>query len=186
MKPSAKLPGVLGRAEFRQWAEMQPRGRYERVGGEVVAMAPERAAHVRVKMRVWQALDRAIHAAGLDCEAFGDGVTVEIGEDTDYEPDAIVACGERLADDAIAAPTPIVVVEVLSPSTQSVDTGVKFTDYFRVPSIQHYLIIRADRRGVVHHRRGDGDRIETRLIAGGRIDLDPPGINVAIEDFYAP
>ncbi len=186
MELPAKLPGILSRAEFRQWAETQSRGRYERVEGEVVAMAPERIAHVRVKTRVWQALDRAIRAAGLDCEAFGDGVTVEIGEDTDYEPDAMVACGERLGNDAIAAPAPVVVVEVLSPSTRSVDTGAKLTDYFRLPSIQHYLIIRADRRVVVHHRRGDGDRIETRLLAQGRIDLDPPGLSVAIEEFYAP
>ena len=186
MEASAKFSGVLGRAEFRQWAEMQPRGRYERVEGEIIAMAPERIAHVRVKMRVWRALDRAIHAAGLDCEALGDGVTVEIGESTDYEPDAVVACGERLADDAIAAPTPVIVVEVLSPSTRSVDTGIKFTDYFRVPSIQHYLIVRADRRGVVHHRRGDGDRIETRFVAEGRIDLGPPGLSVTVEEFYAP
>ena len=184
MEPSVEAPGVLDRAGFRRWAELQPRGRYERVGGKVVTMAPERIAHVRVKARTWQALDRAIRGAGLSCEAFGDGVTVEIGEDTDYEPDALVACGERLAGDAIAAPTPVIVVEVLSPSTRSVDTGTKLTDYFRVPLIQHYLIIRADRRAVVHHRRGDGDRIETRLIAEGRIDLHPPGINVAVEDFY--
>ena len=186
MEPSVKSPGILDRAGFRQWVETQPRGRYERVGGKVVMMAPERIAHVRVKMRAWQALDRAIRAAGLDCEAHGDGVTVEIGGDTDYEPDAMVTCGERLAGDAITAPNPIIVVEVLSPSTRSVDTGTKLTDYFRVSSIQHYLIIRADRRAVVHHRRGDGDRIETRLIAEGRIDLDPPGIIVAVEDFYAP
>ena len=186
MELSVELPGILNRAEFRRWAEAQLRGRYERVGGEVVAMAPERIAHVRVKMRAWQALDQAIRAAGLDCEAFGDGVTVEIGEDTDYEPDAVVACGERLADDAIAAPAPVIVVEVLSPSTRSLDTGAKLTDYFRVPSIQHYLIIRADRHIVVHHRRGDDNRIETRLVAEGRIGLDPPGISVTVGEFYAP
>lgn len=186
MEPPTKLPSILDRAEFRLWAEMQPRGRYERVGGEVVAMAPQRAAHVRVKARAWQALDQAIRAAGLDCEAFGDGIGVEIGEDADYEPDALVACGERLAEDAIAAPTPIIVVEVLSPSMRSLDIGAKLSDYFRVPSIQHHLIIRADRRMVSHHRRSDGDRIETRLVAQGRIDLDPPGISVAVEEFYAP
>ena len=186
MKPSVEPPGVLGRAEFRRWADAQPRGRYERVGGEVVAMAPERVAHLRVKAAAWLALRQAISAAGEPCEALPGGATVEVGDDTDYEPDAVVNCGPRLPPDAIAAPTPVIVVEVLSPSTQSVDTGAKLTDYFRVPSIQHYLIIRADRHAVVHHRRGDGDRIETRLIAQGRIDLDPPGVSVAVEDFYAP
>ena len=126
----------------------------------------------------------AVAAAGVDCEALPDGATVEVGDDTDYEPDAVVTCGERMGDDATVAPNPVIVVEVLSPSTRAVDTGAKLTDYFRVPSIRHYLILRTDRRVVVHHRRlGDGG-IETRLIAAGRIELDPPGIAVAVEQVF--
>src|SRR3712207_9097062 len=64
-------------------------------------------------------------SAGLGCEAFADGMTVEIGEDYDYEPDAVVNCGDRLHPDVVAAPNPVIVVEVLSPSTQSTDTGAK-------------------------------------------------------------
>ena len=176
----AKSPLILGREEFRRWAEEQPRGHYERVGGEVVAMAPERAAHVRVKARVWQALDRAIRVAGLPCEALADGVTIEVADDTDYEPDAVVTCGERMPDDAVAAPNPVIVVEVLSPATQAMDTGAKLADYFRVPSIQHYLIVRADRRAVIHHVRRDNGGIETHLVAEGRIMLDPPGIPISV------
>ena len=180
----AKAPIMLSRAEYRRWAEAQPRGRFERVAGEVVAMAPERIAHVRVKARAWQALDRAIRAAGLPCEALGDGATVEVGDDTDHEPDAVAYCGEPIAGDDVAAPNPVIIVEVLPPSTQSVDTGTKLIDYFKVPSVRHYLIIRADRRAVIHHRRRDDGGIETRLLAEGRIALDPPGIDIAIEDFY--
>ena len=182
----AKAPVIMSREEYRRWAETQPRGRFERVGGEVVAMAPERLAHLRVKARVWQALDRAIRASGAPCEALPDGATVEIDDDTDYEPDAVVSCGERGADDAVAAPNPVVVVEVLSPSTRSVDTGAKLTDYFRVPSIRHYLIVRTDRPEIVHHRRqDDGGGIETQLVTEGRITLDPPGISILVEDFYS-
>lgn len=177
---------MRSRTEYRRWAEAQPRGRYERVAGEVVAMAPERIEHVRVKAQAWLALRQAIRAAGLPCEALADGITVEVGDDTDYEPDAVVNCGAPIAGDEVAAPNPVIVVEVLSPSTQSVDTGAKLTDYFKVPSIRHYLIIRADRRAVVHHRRRDDGGIETRLAAEGRIALDPPGIEIAVEDFYAP
>ena len=180
-----KAPLILSRDEYRRWAETQPGGRYELVRGEVVAMAPERAAHVLVKARVWQALDRAIRAAGLPCEALADGATVEVGDDTDYQPDALVTCGARMADDAIAAPNPVVVVEVLSPSTQSVDTGAKLADYFGVTSILHYLIVRADRPAVVYHRRRKDGAIETQLLGAGRITLDPLGISILIEDFYS-
>ena len=112
-------------------------------------------------------------------------MTVEVGNDTDYEPDALINCGPSIGDEDIVAPNPIVVVEVLSPSTQSVDTGAKLSDYFLVPSIQHYLIIRADRRSVVHHGRREDGGIETRLLTSGPITLDPPGITVPLEEFYA-
>lgn len=184
--PLPQAPAILSREEYRRWAEAQPHGRYELVAGEIVAMAPGRVEHLRVKAAVWLCLRQAIRAAGLPCEALPDGATVEVGDDTDYEPDAVVACGERMAGDAIAVSNPVVVVEVLSPSTRSVDTGAKLSDYFRVPSIQHYLIARADRRAVIHHRRRGDGTIETRFVNEGRVALDPPGLDISVEDFYAP
>lgn len=186
MGQPAKPHTIADRGRYRRWAESQPRGRYERVAGVIIAMAPERVEHIRVKMRVWRTLDQAVRAAGLPCEALGDGVTVEVGDDTDYEPDAVVNCGERISGNAVAAPNPVVIVEVLSPSTRSVDTGAKLTDYLSLPTVRHYLIVRADRRGVTHHRRTEGGNIETRLIAHGAITLDPPGISIDMEDIYAP
>ena len=50
--------------------------------------------------------------------------------------------------------------------------------------MRHYLIVCADRRQVIHHRR-DGERIETRVIGEGSLRLDPPGITVPVEAFYA-
>jgi Uma2 family endonuclease len=173
----------LTRDEFRRWAEGQTQ-RYERIAGEPVAMSPERVIHARLKMRVWAALDRAIRDANLDCEALGDGITVEIDDETDYEPDAIVNCGARLDSDAIAATNPVIVVEVLSPSTQSIDSSEKLADYFRVPSIQHYLIVRAKRREIIHHARAGAD-IVSRPINIGAIRLDPPGISIDVAEVYA-
>ena len=78
----------------------------------------------------------------------------------------------------------MVVVEVTSPGTLSVDTGFKLTDYFRVPSIRHYLIVVTERRMVVHHARRDDGAIDTRMAASGRVALDPPGITISVEDFF--
>ncbi len=162
----------------------QPR-RYERVAGEPVAMSPERVEHVRIKNRVWAALDRAIQRAGLDCEALGDGVTIEVDDDTDHEPDAVVNYGPKLPPDATAASNPVIVVEVLSHSTQSIDSSDKLADYFRVPSIQHYLIVRAKRREIIHHSR-TGLEIVARMINIGKIVLNPPGIEIDLADVYGP
>jgi Uma2 family endonuclease len=170
------------REEFRRWCQMQTRVRYERVDGRIVAMAPERGAHLRVKGAVYSALRRAVADAGVPCEALPDGATVETG-DSDYEPDALVNRGEPMADDAIAAPNPVIIVEVLSPGTASTDTGGKLADYFRVPYVAHYLIVHPTRRTVTHHRRA-GEGIDTRIIVNGPIAMTPPGIVITVEEIY--
>jgi Uma2 family endonuclease len=184
MSSRLSQPLRLSRDEFRAWAEKPPRGRFERVDGEVVARAPERWVHARLKAYIWQFVDREIRRAGLPCQAAPDGMTVEIDELTDYEPDALVNCGAPLPDEAISAPNPVVIVEVLSPSTASVDTGAKLADYFRLPSLQHYLLVRPSRREIVHHRRTD-DGILTWIVHEGAILLDPPGIRLALDEIYA-
>ena len=179
---SPEMDRRYSREEFRCWYEKQPAGRYERVDGRIVAMAPERGAHLRVKGAVYEALRRAIVLAGVDCQALPDGATIEAG-DSDYEPDALVNCGEAMADDAIMAPNPVIVVEVLSPGTASTDTGGKLADYFRVASIAHYLIVHPTRRTITHHRRA-GTAINTMVIVNGSITLDPPGIVITVEEIY--
>jgi len=170
------------REEYRRWYEAQPKGRYERVDGRIVAMAPERGAHLRMKAAVYKALDRAVSNAGVRCQALPDGATVETGE-SDYEPDAVVNCGAPMDDNAIAVPHPVIIVEVLSPGTASTDTGAKLADYFLVPSVTHYLIVHPTRRSVTHHRRA-GDAIDTRIIVNGPMAMDPPGIVITIEELY--
>jgi Uma2 family endonuclease len=179
---SSETDRRYSREEFRQWCEAQPKGRYERVDGRIVAMAPERGAHLRVRGAVYKALDRALAIAGVGCQALPDGATVETG-DSDYEPDALVNGGEPMADDAVAAPNPVIVVEVLSPGTASTDTGGKLADYFRVPSVAHYLIIHPIRRMVTHHRR-TGANIDTLVVVNGPITMDPPGIVITVEELY--
>jgi Uma2 family endonuclease len=172
----------MTRDEFHRWAEGQ-KGRFERIAGEPVAMSPERIQHIRLKSRIWMALDKAIRDAGPECEAVGDGITIEVDEDTDYEPDAIINCGPAMHPDATVAANPVVVVEVLSPGGQSIDTTDKLADYFRVASVQHYLIVRARRQEIIHHRR-EGDAILSRTVNIGTIQIDPPGIALAIADVY--
>lgn len=111
-------------------------------------------------------------------------MTVEAG-DSDYEPDAVLRCGGTLPGDAIAVPDPLVVVEVLSPGTSGIDRAWKLQEYFRLPSLRHYLIVWADKQQIVHHRRGDDGEIETLTVKAGTIGLAPPGITITVEDIYA-
>jgi Uma2 family endonuclease len=174
----------MTREEYRNWAEAQPNGRFERVEGVVVAMAPERSNHARRKALVWLALRQAVSSSALPCEVFLDGMTVEVDE-SDYEPDAVLRCGDALPGDEIAVPDPVAVVEVLSASTRGVDLTRKLVAYFQVPAVQHYLVFWADRPQVVHHRRReDGQGVETRMLTEGEIRLDPPGISITLAEIY--
>jgi len=165
--------------EFIAWAMDRPRGeRYELVAGEIVAMAPERSAHALTKGQVFRRLAEAIEAAGLPCTAYPDGMAVVIDEATTYEPDALVRCGPNLPDDAVKVTDPVIVVEVLSPSTRARDAGAKLEDYFRLPSVRHYLIIKTENRSVIHHARDDAGAIATQIVRGAPIVLDPPGITL--------
>ncbi len=170
--------------EFLVWAEGRP-GRYELEAGEIVAMSPERARHAEVKGAAFLALRDAIKRAGAPCRVMPDGMTVRINSTTAYEPDALVYCGPRLGGDDIEVRNPCVIVEIASPGTRSVDQGVKLIGYFRVPSIMHYLLVDPLRRVVVHHARGEGDMIATRIVGEGILTLSPPGFDVDVGEFFA-
>ena len=171
-------------AEYLAWAEDQP-GRYELLNGEVIAMSPEGAGHAEKKAAVHAALLAGIRSRGLPCYALPDGMTVRIDEATAYEPDALVYCGSKLSPAAIEVPNPIIVVEVLSPSTRHIDLSAKLADYFRLPSVAHYLIVDPVSPRIIHHARDAGDTILTRSVTAGTVVLDPPGLELALVDVYS-
>ena len=88
----------MTREEYLAWAEGRP-GRYERVHGVVVSMAPERSEHALAKAKVWDALRQAIRTAGLRCTAYPDGMTVQV----DLHQDRPI--GVRLPETVVLAVT---------------------------------------------------------------------------------
>jgi Uma2 family endonuclease len=162
--------------EFLAWAEGRP-GRYELFRGEVVAMSPETVGHTKIKGAVYLALLVGVRHRNLPCHVLTDGATVRIDDATAYEPDALVYCGRELPPTVLEVPEPVIIVEVLSPSTRRVDGSLKLAGYFRLPSVAHYLIVDPTQAMILHHSRGDDDTILTRIVAAGRIALDPPALN---------
>jgi Uma2 family endonuclease len=167
---------------FLAWAEGR-QGRWELREGRPVLMSPERAAHALTKYAAQESLKAGIKRAGLPCRMFPDGMTVQITARNAYEPDALVVCPAPPLD-AIEIPNPVVVVEVLSPSTAADDHGVKLDGYFSVASVEHYLILDADRRVMIHHKRGQAGAIETRVLRDGVIRFDPPGFDAEVAAFF--
>jgi Uma2 family endonuclease len=175
----------MTRDAFLAWVDQQPSGRFERIDGIVVAMAPERAAHNLRKPAACNALRRGVQHAGLtSCQTFADGMTIPI-ENSDFIPDALLRCGARVLGDATKVSDPLVLVEVLSPDSGTRDRATKLRAYFKLPSVQHYLIVWPDEPRIVRHSRLPNDQIATQVFLSGDIQLDPPGITVTVEEFYA-
>ena len=68
------------------------------------------------------------------------------------------------------------------PSAHRIDVSLKLAGYFRLPSVAHYLIVDPTQPVIVHHARGPGDTILTRVVTNGSIALDPPGLKLAVSD----
>jgi Uma2 family endonuclease len=139
--------------EFLDWDDGTDR-RYELVGGRIVAMAPPTEAHATVVMNLGAAIRNQLRPP---CRVVGElGVRLEGRDDSFYQFDLAVTCappeaGRRYVVD------PILIVEVLSPSTQLHDRGRKLDDYRLLPSVAEILLVASEQRHVQHWRR-DGPR----------------------------
>lgn len=173
--------------EFLTWSARHTEGRYELVDGKVEEMPTEGGRQNTVKFEVAIALREAVSAANLACHVFTDGMTVRIDERRGREPDAAVTVGPVADFDALEIIDPLIVVEVVSPHSVVRDTVDKLADYFRVPSIEHYLIINPQQRLMVHHQRlpGDAGEILTRILQTGQLRFDPPGIEFSVDRILA-
>jgi Uma2 family endonuclease len=172
-------------SEFLAWADKQPDGRYELVDGIVRTMAPERIGHGLVKFAVAKALDNAIRAAGLSCTVLPDCAGVSVGDKTVRIPDASVQCGPDPDPNSMILEAPLIVVEVVSPSSARKDIHIELIEYFSVPSIHHYLIVLPEEQVVLHHERR-GENILTHIVRDGEISLNPPGIAIPVAEMLGP
>jgi len=172
--------------DFLAWAEAQGEGRYELVDGEIVATTRDTVRHNRAKVAAYRALDDAVRAAGPPCEVFIDGVGIAINDKTLRIPDVSVQCGIKQDPDSMIIESPLIVVEVVSPSSERVDTDTKLIDYFSVASIRHYLIVFSEKRVVVHHQRNERETLDTGIVHDGDIAFDPPGMTVPVVALLGP
>ncbi len=180
-EPAERLMSV---DDFLVWS-LAREGKFELHDGRPVAMSPERVRHAGTKSETYAALRDAIRRAGLPCRAYVDGITIRARRDRAFVPDVVVVCPPP-PPDVVEIDNPLIVVEVLSPSTAEADQSLKLEAYLALPSLAHYLILDPVRRVVIHHARQDGDRAMTRILHAGALRLDPPGLEINVEDLFEP
>jgi Uma2 family endonuclease len=169
--------------EFLAWADGRE-GRWELRDGVVISMSPERAAHGRTKYAAAKSMEAALLRAKLPCYLLLDCVAVRVDARTSFQPDLVIHCGKPVPDEDTEVADPVIVVEVLSPSTRNIDLGLKMRRYFELASIQHYLILDPDDRYAIHYARGEGDTLLTRIVSEGALRFDPPGFTVEARSLF--
>jgi Uma2 family endonuclease len=160
------------------------KGRYELVDGQVVKMAAETNRHAMLKGNVYFALRQATQKSKTGCTVMPDGATVRISANTAREPDVAVQCGTPIDPKSLLLSNPTIVVEVVSPSSGTIDSDYKLAEYFSVPSIMHYLIVWPEKQYCYHHKRIDNDKILTTIVRSGVIEFEPPGISISMGDIF--
>jgi Uma2 family endonuclease len=133
---------------FLAWEERQEL-RYEFDGFRPVARTGGTYAHARIQFRLLSALGN--HLDGKPCKAVGGGMKVRTTNGVRY-PDAFVICSP-IPLNATLAHDPVVICEILSPSTADDDLGAKKTEYQALPSVQSYIVLQQTHRSAQVFRR---------------------------------
>ena len=166
-------------AEFEAWHACQPE-RWEFIDGQPRLMAPASMKHSIIKNNVGFALRQA--AVDLGCTALIDGPQI-LTDEISAIPDVVVTCSAiDLSTPVIAEP--VIIVEVMSPSSEADDAGRKWFSYRKIPSLRHYLVLSQDERVVQVHSRA-GDLWRERFVSSGAIELDEPPVRLEVEAIYA-
>src|SRR5947209_6553975 len=134
MRSVAKKPMSLD--EFLAWEREQP-DRHEFDGFIVTAMTGASLPHVTITLNIAFALRQALRGTG--CRPFANDAKVIAAGSVRY-PDISVTCSPIGGQDDIV-PEPVVIIEVISPTTERVDRGQKKFEYFEAPSIRQYAIV---------------------------------------------
>jgi Uma2 family endonuclease len=138
--------------EYLAFEERSPI-RHEYVCGRIVAMTGTTQRHNVIANNINAVLRN--HLKGGPCRVFTIDLKVHVlAANCFYYPDVVVACGKH-ADESIFIAEPSLIVEVLSPSTASVDRREKFIAYRQIPSLREYLIVGTKRKQIELHRRND-------------------------------
>jgi Uma2 family endonuclease len=168
--------------EFIAWENAQPE-RHEFVRGEVFAMVGARRVHNTVVGNVFAALKQ--HLKGSPCRAYVESAKLQTAAGDLFYPDVFVTCDPQdlRTEQIFRAPT--VIVEVLSPSTQAYDRGLKFTLYRGLPSLREYALVDPDTREVQLFRRGDDGLFTLHDLSGApQVQFASIGCTVSAEDLF--
>jgi Uma2 family endonuclease len=175
------------RLSFAEYIAIEERSevRHEYLDGEIYAMSGGSIAHAELAMRIGAELSRQL---GDRCRVFGSDLRIRVQETglATY-PDVTVVCGppERDPEHRHTVVNPIVLVEVLSASTERYDRDEKLAHYRRIASLQAYLLVSQEEPRIeVLRRNQDGTWTLSEARPPGAVAIEAIGCRLDVADVY--
>ena len=181
MSGTLRVP-TMTRDQFFDWAEAQER-RWEFDGFQPVAMTGGNLNHKQIAFNIHVALRSRL--GGTGCRPLGmDAGVATVGDSVRY-PDAVVTCSAVNGVSRLV-PAPVVVFEVISPTSGHMDRIVKLREYAVVDSIRRYVIVESASIGLtVHERQAAGQRwTVTPATVEDFLLLPEAGIEIPVAELY--
>ena len=155
-----------GQTSIEEYLEGEQHGdtKHEYLAGQVVAMVGATRTHALIAGSLHAALLPAARRKG--CQLFMADMKVRIDhadESYFYYPDVVLSCATADKHPLYTA-LPCLIVEVLSPSTERIDTREKLFAYRLLPSLREYLLLRQDRVQADLYQLGDGGRWQHQVL----------------------
>lgn len=166
-------------------AERTATSKHEYLRGEVWAMAGGSLEHARLAAAMIRELGNAL--ASRPCRVFTSDARVRIlATDRATYPDVSVVCGpiETAPDDPDALTNPVLLVEVLSETTETADRIEKFAHYRHIPSLREYVLVSQKARRVEVYRREGDVWVLREASSGERFDLASVECTIALDAVY--
>ncbi|MCJ2096948.1 Uma2 family endonuclease [Methylobacterium sp. J-072] len=186
MADAAHQPHPLTIVDYDQFVEAQHDDReWELVDGELVMMSNPTENHEQIAGNIGAPLKLAMDAAG--CRSYQGGMRVQRSSESrgkdKTRPDIVVRCGPRQNQTYLT--DPLVVVEVLSPSTMDHDRGGKLKFYKSLPTLRHIALIYQDQMRVEHYERTDeGWRLDVLTGPGDVLRFDAVDFEIDLDRVY--
>jgi Uma2 family endonuclease len=159
MTQSLPQPRPMLIAEYLE-REFHAETRSEFEDGELVDMAGVTEAHVLINMNLIRVIGNQLH--GSPCRVYGIDFRLRIKRRPRYRyPDLMIICGKTEFDPqdprSMSATNPRVLIEILSPTSETRDRGIKFDDYRSLESFEEYILVSQESaRWESFRRREDG------------------------------
>jgi Uma2 family endonuclease len=180
--PQPKTP--FSADDFLAWDATQTE-RHEFVDSEVFAMAGGEDRHASVSGNLFASLHS--HLKGSRCRVYMNDVKLQVAAaNAFFYPDVFVTCSERDAASRLVKQEPLLVVEVLSPSTAAYDRGDKFASYRLCPTLAEYAVIDIDRRAVdLFRKNAEGLWVLHPLVGNATLTLASVDHALALGELFA-